>query len=122
MRSFVVLAVLLALGACVDTRLPVTYGRITTEADFRATAAGKSITNGNTSIAINRNGTITGSTNGAPIKGIWKWQEGYWCRQITEPAVSEVDCQLWEVRGRELTITRARGTGERISFLIDRPD
>ena len=104
------------LAACANTVLPVTYGRITTEAEFVATAVGRTVSNANTSIAITRNGRITGVTHGNEISGTWEWRDGFWCRTITAPVQTAEDCQVWEVRNGVLRITRDRGTGETLEF------
>lgn len=112
---------LLALAACADTVLPVTHGPVTTAEDFRATAVGKTISNSTTSVRINKNGTLTGITNGTEIAGTWEFRDGAWCRTITSPAPSAEDCQLWRVDGSTVTIKRDRGKGSTLRFVVTQP-
>lgn len=112
---------LLALAACADTVLPVTHGPVTTAEEFRATAVGKTISNSTTSVRINKNGTLSGVTNGTEIAGTWEFREGAWCRTITSPAPSAEDCQLWRIDGAALTVKRNRGQGDTLRFIVSRP-
>lgn len=122
MQSKVLVSGILALtlAGCVDTSLPVTKGRISTEDQFLATVAGKTISNSDTTISIKHNGTITGVTHGNEISGTWEWRDGFWCRTITEPAVTPEDCQVWEITQSQLVITREKGAGEVLRYALPR--
>lgn len=113
-----VLLPLLALGACVTTALPVSHGPITTADAFRATVAGKTVANADTTVTIQRNGTLSGSTKGTEISGVWEFRDGQWCRTITAPAPSAEDCQLWRIDGNLVTIQRDSGKGETLRFRV----
>lgn len=108
----------LALPACVDAELPVTEGRIATREAFVNTAAGRTVANADTSVTITRDGRITGITHGNTISGTWEWRDGFWCRTITQPVVTDEDCQVWIVEGNRLTVIRDRGTGDTLAFEI----
>lgn len=113
---------LFALAACSNTALPVMNGRITTEDEFHATAVGKSISNSQASLAIHRYGRMSGSLNGTPYKGRWRWSEdGFFCRTISEPQPSSEDCQVWEITNRTLVITGNKGRGEKLIFPLPAP-
>ncbi|QDY69843.1 hypothetical protein [Qingshengfaniella alkalisoli] len=111
-----------ALSACVNTILPETNGRIDNLAEFQATAGNRVVTNQNTRIWVSKGGSFNGVTHGNRVKGNWDWQNGFWCRQITEPVVSDVDCQAWYMRGPYATVRRDQGTGEALYFKVDRYD
>lgn len=112
---------LLTLAACANTALPVMNGRITTEDEFMATAAGRTISNDLATISITRNGRIRGISDGVEIAGRWRWEDGFWCRTITEPVQTPEDCQVWEITNRTLIITRDKGRGERIVYPLPAP-
>ena len=118
MRFAIPFAVTALLAACADTALPVTEGRITTEAQFMETVAGKSAANQLAEITIHRDGRITGVSDGVPFAGTWTWQDGFWCRTVTEPVAVPEDCQVWEIRDDLLIITRDRGRGSQLRYAL----
>lgn len=120
MRLFALLSVVL-LTACVDTVLPVTRGRIMTEDQFRATAAGKTLTGGDTSIAIRRNGTFVGVTAGTQMEGRWRFQDGFWCRSYSKPEGRPDTCEIWAIENRTLVITANQGAGPTYIYALPTP-
>jgi hypothetical protein len=111
----------LALSACVSTVLPVTDGRIATRSQFVATVGDMTLANSDTVIQVGRHWKFRGTTKGIPIEGKWDFRDGLWCRQVTKPEPTAVDCQIWSVRGDYVTVTRERGLGETLRFKILRP-
>ena len=117
----IALLTLLAVTACANTVLPVTDGRISTEEEFIATAAGRKVVGPNTTFAISKNGRLHGVTNGIEIEGRWVFQDGFFCRSLSKPEGAADDCQVWEIRNRTLIITREKGQGERLVYPLPAP-
>ena len=111
----------LVLTACVDTRLPVTNGRILTAGQFDTTVAGNLYTSRDFSIAIRRGGTYSGRQGGQDVAGTWAFSNGQLCVTRSEPAPLPTDCQIWTVRGNAVTVTRNSGEGPRTTYLVRFP-
>ncbi len=65
-------------------------------------------------------GRITGTAMGRPVTGRWHWRDGYFCREMTwgtRPIAA--NCQLVEVRGREMRFTTDRGKGQGATFRLE---
>jgi len=97
------------LAACVDTRLPVTNGPITSAAEFDATAAGYYYATENFGISINRSGSYTGERAGEQFSGSWVFEDGKLCLTQSEPAELPTNCQFWAVKGNAFRIGDSRG-------------
>lgn len=93
------------------------FKRITSEADFRKAAVGKTLWLDKNYFTVRRRGTLDGNFGGTKIKGAWEWRDGFWCRTLTEPRQNS-DCQLWEVDGKSFRATRNKGKGK--SFIYKR--
>lgn len=64
-------------------------------------------------LSIRENGTITGRAVGWDITGIWRWEDGYFCREMDwSGTVIGFNCQLVEVAGDRIRFTVDRGAGE----------
>ncbi|WP_299292734.1 hypothetical protein [uncultured Tateyamaria sp.] len=90
---------------------------IKTEDAFRSLIVGKRLTIGDDHFVIRRNGSLRGSFGGAALRGAWEWRDGYWCRTLTSHA-KNTDCQLWEVAGSQVRVTRNFGKGR--SFIYSK--
>lgn len=110
-----------ALSACVSTVLPVNDGRIVSRAQFVATVGGTTVQGADTILQIGRRWTFSGKTNGAAFQGEWDFRDGFWCRRVTKPSPLPEDCQVWVVRGDNVTVTRDQGRGESFAYKIIRP-
>ncbi len=107
------LALILALTATPA----LTEGQIVTEEDFREVVVGVPIRLGpDVVFTINADNTITGDVDGREATGTWDFQDGFWCRKIIVEQVFTEDCQLWEIDGETLVITRDRGRGESFRY------
>jgi len=118
MRFVPAAALSLLLAACAATTLPVTDGRIETEDQFLATVAGRTITNDLARFEIDEGGAFAGISDGQRVAGTWDFRDGFWCRAITSPVDLPEECQVWEVRGDLLIITRDRGRGPSLRFAL----
>ena len=92
LRYSILAASALALAGCVQTT-----GTAPTDADpLTAALAGKTLVNDRGQIAVNTDGTLTGTVGGGSesFEGAWAVRDGRWCRTITSPArVAGTACQ-----------------------------
>ncbi len=93
--------------------------QITTLTEFNQLIVGKMIAIADRkTFSINADGTLTGSIDGAALEGTWTWEKPYWCRTLTalHPGT---DCQIWQIDGQQITITRDRGNGATVSYMLE---
>ena len=71
-------------------------------------------------ITLTPDGTIDGSALGWPMKGKWRWDNGYFCRDIDWSGTAiPFNCQLVEARGTdEIRFTVDQGKGDSASFRL----
>ncbi len=74
----------------------------------------------NLTLNLSPDGQITGSALGWGITGDWRWEDGYFCRQMDWSGYAIADnCQLVEALGSEkLRFTTDRGAGDSASFKL----
>lgn len=74
----------------------------------------------NLSLRVTPDGKIKGSALGWDIVGNWKWEDGYFCRDMDWSGYPiPFNCQLVEVKGgREVRFTVDRGKGDSASFRL----
>lgn len=63
-------------------------------------------------LEVKPDGNITGKALGQPVKGAWRWQGSYFCRDLFwgERNLGP-NCQEVQVQGRTLRFTSDRGEG-----------
>ncbi len=105
---------IIALGACTPPQeaREQPFQRIDNPDDFGAQVVGNKLTLGDELFVINVDRTFEGRVGGKVLGGTWTWQDGFWCRVVTVGDWIPNDCQVIEVRGAELRVTRERGAGE----------
>ncbi|MGY6632894.1 MAG: hypothetical protein ACXIU8_04035 [Alkalilacustris sp.] len=111
MRSKITICAAIALA--VSAFPAAAWERITTEEDFRAAIADRTITTaeGN-SFTSHSDGRVTGTWGGQAMSGRWEWHQGFWCRNVRVGSTeSGTDCQMVERRGNEVRNTRDQGRG-----------
>lgn len=88
-----------------------TFTRIQTEADFKKQVTNRKLLQGDNTVTIRKNGKFAGVFGGTKYKGVWQWRDGFWCRTLTSPQ-ENTDCQVIEVGGGQMRLTRQRGKGK----------
>lgn len=65
-------------------------------------------------------GQITGQAMGTPVSGNWRWQDGYFCRDMQwGKRPIDPNCQLVEVKGTDvMRFTVDRGAGDSAQFRL----
>jgi hypothetical protein len=74
----------------------------------------------NLTLRVAPDGTITGRALGWDISGKWKWEDGYFCRDMDWSGYAiPFNCQLVEARAdSEVRFTVDRGAGNSASFRL----
>lgn len=74
--------------------------------------AGKTLTSGNNSLVLSKDGRLTGVLGGKDkLVGAWTIRDGKYCRTISEPKRFEgTACQSVKIDGKVVTFIRADGT------------
>jgi hypothetical protein len=72
------------------------------------------------SLNVLPDGRIKGSALGWDITGTWKWQDGYFCREMDWSGMEiDYNCQLVEARDNErLRFTVDKGAGDSATFRL----
>ncbi|WP_224824943.1 hypothetical protein [Cognatishimia sp. MH4019] len=130
MRALLLTAALGLLTACMsptsdgdssmaDKASMAADGAVTTEAQFRETLVGRTLTFEGKSLVVNADGTISGPWDGQGITGTWTWNDGAVCRDAKIGSrVLAPDCQVWTLDGSTAIVTRDRGNGASFVYTI----
>ncbi len=63
-------------------------------------------------LSVSPEGDITGRAFGAPVRGEWRWEDGYFCRDLFWNNTDlGYNCQLVQESGGTLRFTSDRGAG-----------
>ena len=116
MRDWIVAVgfVAVAGGASLSSSLADTAGqRIDTRESFVSLVENTSLRRLGIRLNVHSDGTIQGRALGKEVTGTWKWEGGYFCRDLQYGAqLLEYNCQQVELRGDTLRFTSDRGTGQ----------
>ncbi|WP_103332161.1 dihydrodipicolinate reductase [Pseudotabrizicola formosa] len=74
----------------------------------------------NLTLKVTPDGKINGTALGWAISGTWRWEDGYFCRDMDWSGYAiPFNCQLVETRdGRDLRFTVDKGAGSSASFRL----
>ncbi|MDO9638994.1 MAG: dihydrodipicolinate reductase [Pseudotabrizicola sp.] len=74
----------------------------------------------NLTLKVTPDGRINGTALGWAISGSWRWEDGYFCRDMDWSGYAiPFNCQLVEARnGQDLRFTVDRGAGKSASFRL----
>lgn len=88
------------------------FDKITSKSQFMSIVQGKDLTILGISVNVQPNGAIGGNAYGRPVKGEWRWSDGYFCRDLFW---GEMDlgpnCQEVRVNGNTIRFQSDKGTG-----------
>jgi len=81
--------------------------------EFVAAINGKDLTRTGIRLIVTPEGQITGRAFGRKVSGDWRWQNGYFCRDLNWGARElGYNCQTVARNGTALRFTSDRGTGD----------
>ncbi|MDJ0824488.1 MAG: dihydrodipicolinate reductase [Rhodobacter sp.] len=74
---------------------------------------GKTLTRLGIRLDVLATGAIRGRAFGRPVTGAWRWQDGYFCRDLSVgPQALGANCQVVMVRGDTLRFIADKGGGD----------
>lgn len=102
------------LGATADQ-----MQRIDSRDEFMRAVAGKSLTRFGIRLNVSDAGQITGRAFTKDVTGNWRWQNGYFCRDLYHGAEDlGPNCQVVEVSGNTIRFTADEGRGIYADFRL----
>ena len=85
---------------------------VTEESEFRALISGKDLKRFAISLSVQPDGQITGKGYGRKVTGDWRWESGYFCRDLFWGKTDlGFNCQKVLRNGETLRFIENRGTG-----------
>ncbi|MCY4549333.1 MAG: hypothetical protein OXC28_13290 [Defluviicoccus sp.] len=88
-------------------------GRITTEQEFRAKAAGKKLVSESGWVDVGKDGSLMGEFGGRELTGKWYWEDQYYCRSVQLGGRDlGHDCQVVRVTEDGMVFHRGKGEGK----------
>lgn len=88
--------------------------RITTEQEFRAKAAGKTLVTNGGRVLVGEDGTLSGKFGDRWLLGKWYWDDTFYCRNvILDGRDLGHDCQVVLVTDDGLVFHRNKGHGKK---------
>ena len=96
------------------------YRAVKRQGEFTEAVVNKTITADWGWIRLSPGGQITGEVNGAPVRGAWSWENGYYCREYAYGDTTLAhNCQTIHISGRNLLLIRDKGKGRRTLMHIE---
>ncbi|WP_413719195.1 dihydrodipicolinate reductase [Silicimonas sp. MF1-12-2] len=96
------------------------FQRIEDERGFLSLVEDKELKRLGIRLKVTDDGRIMGKAFGRPVTGAWRWDSGYFCRDLEvggDPL--EFNCQLVQVSGRTMRFTSDRGEGIYADLKLD---
>jgi len=79
------------------------------QSEFVARVEGRDLTRFGIRLEVTPSGEIRGNAFGRPVSGAWRWQDGYFCRDL-----------FWGERDLGANCQEVRVNGNRLRFISDR--
>jgi hypothetical protein len=112
-----VLALALLAAAPAPAEAPLVP--VTARDAFVRLVEGRALTALGVRLSVTADGRIAGSAFGMQVSGAWRWQDGYFCREMQAGRhVFGTDCQSVVSDGSRVRFTAERGTGERADLRL----
>ena len=95
------------------------FSVITDESHFFSVVEGKNLQRVFIKLNISLGGQISGSAVTQPVKGVWLWKEGYFCRSLFWGNRDlGYNCQEVSVSGDIIRFTADKGEGDYADFVL----
>ncbi|MCR9126865.1 MAG: dihydrodipicolinate reductase [Rhodobacteraceae bacterium] len=86
---------------------------------FKQIVTGKTLTRPLVRLEVSPAGVISGKGAAWEVTGEWRWQDGYFCRDLSWGGTDlGYNCQEVAVRGDEIRFTSDRGAGDSAAFRL----
>ena len=110
----------LAVALMAAPALADNFKRITTEAEFIEKVANKKVTWDNGQGKVDARGNTSGRlADGTKYRGKWKFIKGFYCSNLViNKKELGTNCQVAEIDGNKLRLTRDQGKGKRTVFTL----
>lgn len=114
-----VAAILCTLALALPITAAAASDRVQTRDAFLSLVAGKALTTFGVSLNVLPDGQITGRAFGRQVRGVWNWQNGYFCRDLYFGNEGlGPNCQLVVLRGNALRFIADQGNGDHADLRI----
>lgn len=117
-------ALIPALGLTLIAATPVFaegFERIEQRDGFLSLVQNKDLTRFGIRLTVKNDGSIEGRAFGREVTGDWRWDGGFFCRDLylAGDPLDANNCQVVQVRGETLRFTSDRGTGDYADLRLD---
>ena len=117
-RFAIICATALALGTARPLRTG-DFDRVEGRDGFVQLVAGRALTRFGISLNVSPEGMIEGRAFGRTVTGAWRWDSGYFCRDLAFGDESlGPNCQVVEKRGEVLRFTADEGKGDQAELRL----
>ena len=97
--------------------------RITTEQAFRDLLVGRKLSIENGYSILHEDGSLGGEFGESPLTGTWSWEGKFLCRIARHGNKNlGLDCLAVAVSGDNVTFTRKKGKGKKVTYRLEAPD
>lgn len=117
--AFIPFALFLALNVVAAPPALAEFARIDNSDAFRAAVEGKTLSRPLIRLQVSADGSITGTGATRPVRGNWRWENGYFCRDLVwGDRDLGYNCQKVAVEGGNIRFHSDRGTGDYADFRL----
>lgn len=122
-RQFIILAIAglgLALFATPRLAQAEEFRVVESDAQFVALVEGRELRRLGIRLTVTPTGEIQGRAFGGPVTGQWRWENGYFCRDLFwNDTDLGYNCQLVQENGTALRFTSDQGAGMFADLTLD---
>lgn len=114
---FRIFAVLVAFALASGPGVAEQFRQVQDQTSFVGLVNGKHLTRFGIKLNVSNAGGIQGDAFGRPVTGQWRWEDGYFCRDLFWGQRDlGPNCQLVTVRGNTIRFYADRGQGQYADF------
>jgi len=118
MRTLALVALVAGLAAPIATPAAA-FERITSANDFTQTVVGRDLTRFGIRLQVTPDGAIQGRGFGSAVSGEWRWENGFFCRDMAWGSTEiEYNCQAVLRDGDTVRFVADQGQGEHADFRL----
>lgn len=100
------------LAAMIAPTSVAAFDKVKSKSEFMQIVQGKNLTIMGISVNVQSNGIIGGKAYGRPVKGEWRWADGFFCRDLFWGKMDlGPNCQEVKVHGDTIRFQSDKGTG-----------